>query len=184
MKRSLVLIIMFLMAFSSSEAQKYLTKTGKIRFFSDAPLEKIEAVNNQVNAALNISTGDLVFKVLIKSFTFEKALMEEHFNENYLESDKSPTSTFSGKVVNISEMDFSQDVKYTAEVEGTLTIHGVSRPVKASGTLEGKDGKIIGKSVFTVNTKDYDIKIPSAVVKNIAESIEITVDVVLEKLNK
>jgi len=184
MKKLLGLLIVLIMAGGSAEAQKYLTKTGKIRFFSDAPLEKIEAVNNQVNAVLDVSTGDMVFKVLIKSFVFEKALMQEHFNENYMESDKFPTSTFTGKVTNISGMDFTKDSKYTAQVEGTLTIHGVSRPVKTTGTLEGKDGKIIGNAVFTVNVKDYDIKIPSAVVKNIAETIEITVNVVLEKLNK
>lgn len=184
MKKMLGLFIILLIAGGSAEAQKYLTKTGKIRFFSDAPLEKIEAVNNQVNAVLDVATGDMVFKVLIKSFVFEKALMQEHFNENYMESDKFPTSTFSGKVTNIAEMDFDKDAKYTAQVEGTLTIHGVSRPVKTTGTLEAIDGKIMGKSIFTVNVKDYDIKIPSAVVKNIAETIEITVDVVLEKLNK
>lgn len=184
MKKIIGLFIIFVMPMGNVEAQKYITKTGKIRFFSDAPLEKVEAVNNQVNAVLDVASGDMVFKVLIKSFVFEKALMQEHFNENYMESDKFPTSTFTGKVTNISGMDFSKDAKYSAEVEGTLTIHGVSRPVKTQGTLESKSGKIEGKSVFTVNVKDYDIKIPSAVVKNIAETIEITVDVVLEKLNK
>lgn len=184
MKKIFLASIIILCIFSGAEAQKYLTKTGKIRFFSDSPLEKIEAVNNQVNAVLDVSTGDMAFKVLIKSFNFEKALMQEHFNENYMESDKFPNSTFVGKVLNISEMDFSKNAKYTAQVEGTLTIHGVSRPIQTTGTLEAKDGKILGKAVFIVNVKDYDIKIPSAVVKNIAENIEITVDVVLEKLNK
>lgn len=150
MKKIIGLLIIFAVAVGSVEAQKYITKTGKVRFFSDAPLEKVEAVNNQVNAVLDVASGDMVFKVLIKSFVFEKALMQEHFNENYMESDKFPVSTFTGKVTNISGMDFSKDMKYTAEVEGTLTIHGVSRPVKTQGTLESKNGKIEGKSVFTV----------------------------------
>lgn len=184
MKKLFFLIFIALCILNGAEAQKYLTKTGKIRFFSDAPLEKIEAINNQVNAVLDVATGDLVFKVLIKSFNFEKALMQEHFNENYMESDKFPNATFTGKVLNIAEMDFSKNAKYTAQVEGTLTIHGVSRPIQTTGTLESKDGKIWGKAVFTINVKDYDIKIPSAVVKNIAETIEITVDIALEKLNK
>ncbi|MGC8864895.1 MAG: YceI family protein [Bacteroidales bacterium] len=184
MKKILFVLAVIVLASISAEAQKYITKTGKIRFFSDAPMEKIEAVNNQVNAALDIATGDMVFKVLIKSFVFEKALMQEHFNENYMESDKFPNSTFKGKVTNISEMDFSKDGKYNAQVEGTLTIHGVSQPIKTTGVLESKNGKIHGTSVFTIKVRDYDIKIPSAVVKNIAETLEITVDVILEKLDK
>ena len=105
---SIVLILFFItpMAFS----QKYITKNGKISFYSDAPMEKIEAHNSQVNAALDASTGDLVFRVLMKSFIFEKALMQEHFNEKYLESEKYPKSTFSGKVEGFSLNGF-QDIQ-------------------------------------------------------------------------
>lgn len=182
--KKLIFVMILISIAGSLSAQKYLTKTGKIRFFSDAPLEKIEAVTNQVNAALDIETGDMIFKLLIKSFFFEKALMQEHFNENYMESDKYPNASFLGKVINIKDMDFTRDGKYEAQVEGNITIHGVTQPIKTKGTLESKDGKIIGHSVFNVATKDFNIKIPAAVVKNIAEIIEVTVDVTLEKLNK
>lgn len=183
MKRLIFLAGLAVLLIPQVMGQKYITKTGKIRFFSEAPLEKIEAVNNQVNAALDVATGDMVFKVLIKSFVFEKALMQEHFNENYMESARFPNATFVGKVTNLSEMDFTKNKSYPARLEGKLTIHGVTRDIQATGTLELKEGKITGKSVFSVAVKDYDIRIPTAVVKNIAENIEITVDVVLEKVN-
>jgi polyisoprenoid-binding protein YceI len=178
---SILLILFFItpMAFS----QKYITKNGKISFYSDAPMEKIEAHNSQVNAALDASTGDLVFRVLMKSFIFEKALMQEHFNENYVESDKYPNSTFKGKIQNIKNIDFTKNGKHNVIVEGDLTIHGVTQKVKHPGTIEIKDGKVIAMSKFSIELKDYNIKIPKNVLKNIAEIIEITVNVNMDKTN-
>jgi len=182
--RKITSILIFMLFVSTSVfSQKYLTKNGKISFFSDAPMEKIEALNSQVNAALNISNGELVFKVLMKSFIFEKALMQEHFNENYVESDKYPNSTFKGKIQNINNIDFSKNGKHNVIVEGDLTIHGVTQKVKHPGTIEIKEGKIIAISKFMIALKDYNIKIPNNVLKNIAENIEISVNVNLDKVN-
>lgn len=165
-------------------AQKYVTKTGTIRFFSEAPLEKIEAINNQVNCALSAETGDMVFKVLMKSFQFEKALMQEHFNENYVESDKYPASLFKGRIVNNDEVDYSRPGEYEVHIEGDLTIHGETNFVSEKGRFTiTDDGNVAGFAVFFVKLEDYKIKIPSAVVDNIAEEIEITVDVNMNKLN-
>lgn len=176
------LAIATLMIFSlASSAQVFNTKTGVIHFVSDAKLEKNEATNKQVNSALNTATGEFGFKVLIKSFEFEKALMQEHFNENYMESDKFPLSTFSGKVVNIKDVNFGKDGTYDAVVEGDLTIHGVTNKVKANGTFEVKAGKIRGRSQFTIQLKDYNISIPTAVFNKLSETIKIDVDVTLEK---
>lgn len=161
-------------------AQKYVTKSGNISFYSSAPLEDIEAHNRQVNAALDTGTGDLVFKVLIRSFQFEKALMQEHFNENYMESHKFPTATFKGRITNLNDIDFDQNGTYETTIDGDLTIHGVTRPVSKTGTFTVKDGRISGKAEFDVLVKDYDIKIPKTVINNIAESIRISVDVELE----
>jgi len=186
MKNSIKIIttlILGLIISYSVNAQKYMTKNGNIKFYSETPMETIEATNNQVNAALNSQTGDLVFKILIKSFQFPKALMQEHFNENYMESDKFPNSTFQGKVTNLSAIDFTKEGTYEAAIEGDLTIHGVTKKISEKGTFTVQAGdKIHGNSKFNVKPADYNIKIPGAVVKNIAEAIEVTVDVELSKM--
>ena len=186
MKKSLKILVIAVIAITASftvQAQKYMTKNGNIKFYSETPIETIEATNNQVNAALDSQTGDLVFKVLIKSFQFEKALMQEHFNENYMESDKFPNSTFVGKVTNLTAVDFSKEGSYEATSEGDLTIDGVTKKISDKGTFTVKAGdKIHGISKFNVKPADYSIKIPGAVVKNIAETIEVTVDIELSKM--
>jgi polyisoprenoid-binding protein YceI len=183
MKKLILIILCLSIGSFAADAQKFLTKTGHIKFYSDSPLEKIEAHNRQVNSAFDAATGDFVFKVLIKSFEFEKALMQEHFNENYLESDKFPNATFVGKIVNIKDLNIGKDGLYNVMVEGKLTIHGVTQQVKEKGTFEMKSGKISGKAKFNILLADYKIKIPGAVTNNISKSIEITVDLVLDKVN-
>lgn len=164
-------------------AQKYITKNGFISFYSETPIETIQAANNQVNAALDAETGAMVFKVLMKSFEFPKALMQEHFNENYVESDKYPNSTFVGKVTNFKDIDFSREGTYDAMVEGELTIHNVTRKISEKGTFIVKSqDNVQGKCKFNVKVEDYDIRIPRAVVANIAETIEVTVDIDMKKL--
>ena len=146
MKKSISIIAIILVVLTGSlsvHAQKYMTKNGNIKFYSETPIETIEATNNQVNSALDSQTGDLVFKVLIKSFNFEKALMQEHFNENYMESDKFPNSTFQGKVTNLSSIDFSKEGTYEAMIEGDLTIHGMTKKISEKGTFTVK-----GKPVY------------------------------------
>ena len=145
-------------------------------------MENIEAINKQVNSALDIVTGDFVFKVLMKSFEFDRALMQEHFNENYVESDKYPTATFKGKITNLKSIDFTKAGTYKAEVEGDLTIHNVTKKVKQTGTFEVKGDKVHGKAKFNIKPQDYEIKIPSAVAANFAESMEVTVDITLDKI--
>jgi len=178
-----IIIACLLLSAGSVNAQKFITKTGHIRFYSDAPLEKIEAHNHQVNSALDMSTGGFVFKVLLKSFEFEKALMQEHFNENYVESDKYPTATFLGKVTNFKDLDIAKDGVYDVTVEGKLTLHGVTRPVNEKGTIEVKQGKLHGKARFNLVLADYKISIPGAVGNNISKTIEISVDINLDKAN-
>jgi polyisoprenoid-binding protein YceI len=184
MKKIKLLVFVFILLTITGYGQKFMTKNGYIKFYSETPLETIEAHNRQVNSALDIATGDFVFKVLIKSFEFEKALMQEHFNENYMESDKFPDATFTGKITNLSAIDFTKDGKYEADVEGDLKIHGVTQKVTHKGTFEVASGKITGKSVFMVKPSDYKIKIPNTVINNIAEEIQVTVDVHLEPLKK
>jgi hypothetical protein len=165
-----------------ANAQKYMTKSGTIKFYSETPMEKIEATNRQANSALDFSNGNFVFKVLIRGFEFEKALMQEHFNENYMESEKFPNSTFNGKITNIKDVNLGKDGVYKVVVEGDLAMHGVTNKVKVNGTLEVKGGKVVGKAVFNVSPKDYNINIPKAVINNIAEAIQVDVNVTLDKL--
>lgn len=182
MKKELSVFIIAILVSVAAIGQNYITKTGHIKFYSETPIETIEAHNHAVNSALNTNGGDLVFKVLIKSFVFEKALMQEHFNENYMESDAYPNSTFKGKVVNLKDVDFSKNGEYEADIKGELSIHGVTKEVEEKGTFIVKDEKIQAKSVFNVLLEDYNIKVPGAVKKQISESIEVTVDVMLEEV--
>jgi len=175
-----VILIMTLTTFS----QRYITKNGHIKFYSETPMETIEAHNRQVNNALDISTGDFVFKVLMKSFEFEKALMQEHFNENYVESDKFPNAMFKGKVTNLNDINFIKDGKYDAVIEGQLTIHGETQTVQATGAFDVSGNEIVGTSVFNIKLEDYKIKIPKTVMNNIAEDIEVTVNVKLAEFKK
>ena len=155
----------------------YMTKTGKISFNSRAKSpEKVEADNNEVSSVFNTQSGDMVFAVLVKSFHFVSALMEEHFNENYVESNKYPKSTFKGKVVNLSAVNFLKDGVYPVNVEGDLTFHGVTRQVKPTGSLTVKGGKIVAVSKFQMNLKEFNVSIPSLVADIISKEIDIIVE--------
>ncbi len=184
MKTILLTITLFLAVSMPGSAQKYITKTGYIRFYSDAPLEKIEAVNRQVNVALDIQKGDFVFKVLMKSFVFAKALMQEDFNSAYVESDKYPNATFIGKVTNLKDIDFTKPGNYPAVVEGKLTIHNITKDIRQTGTFEVSEKQVDGKAKFNIQASDYNISIPQTVIRNISNTIEVTVDVPMEKLTQ
>ena len=176
------LVLTFLSLGAMNAQGKYFTRSGTISFVSDALLEKNEAVNNKVSAAIDASTGKVEFIVLIKSFQFKKALMQEHFNENYMESETYPNSTFVGKVLNIKDVNLAKDGIYKVVVEGDLTMHGITKKINTNGTFEVKAGKITGTATFNVAPKDFNIKIPQAVIKNIAETIQVDVKINLEKL--
>ncbi|MEK7253941.1 MAG: YceI family protein, partial [Bacteroidota bacterium] len=110
MKRTIVLIPLLLLFFAQGiQAQKYFTREGKITFVSDAAMEKIEAVTNSATSVIDMATGAVEFAVLIKGFQFKKALMQEHFNENYMESSKFPKATFKGKIDNFSSVNLKKD---------------------------------------------------------------------------
>jgi polyisoprenoid-binding protein YceI len=172
------LSLTFLLCLLNAYAQdKYFTKTGKISFFSSTPIENIEAHNNRVTSIIETSTGNIEFSVLIRSFKFEKALMEEHFNENYMESDKYPKSVFKGKITNIKDINFQKDGAYEAKIEGDLTIHGVTQKIMQTAKIEVKGGKISANCNFKVKLADYNIKVPSAVGNKIAEEIDVKVQI-------
>jgi hypothetical protein len=155
----IVLAILVLGASIQLRAQKiYATKSGQLFFNATGGIEKIAAVNNQVDSKFIDATGQLIFGVLVKGFKFENQLMEDHFNENYMESSQFPKADFKGYIKNIKEVDFSKEGKYPIAIEGNLTIHGVTQKVSTAGTLEVVQGKptIIGE--FSIKIKDYGIK--------------------------
>ncbi len=164
--------------FSASAQDVFFTKTAKVEFDCTPvnPVEKIDAINNEATSFLNKATGDVVFAVLVKSFRFEKALMEEHFNENYLESGKFPKAEFKGKITNLADVNFAKDGDYAIKVSGNLTMHGVTQVVTADGTISIKGGKIHAKSKFSVKLADFKVDRPSVVADKIAEKATITVD--------
>lgn len=174
MKNTLLILILLTFTFSAT-AQKYMTKNGYIGFYSHTSMEDIKGDNNQVAGVLDISTGDMVFQALIKSFHFDRALMEEHFNENYLESDKIPKSSFKGKITNLSSVNFSKPGIYDVTVEGDLTIHDVTNKISTKGTIEVVTGGITANSKFNVVPEDYKISIPGIVREKINKNLEVTV---------
>lgn len=175
--KKIIFLSLFISTGIIANAQVQMTKTGKISFYSRAKaMEKVEADNNEVSSILNTQTGEMVFAVLIKGFHFASALMEEHFNENYLESGKFPKATFKGKINNLAAVNFAKDGAYPVTVEGDLTLHGVTKKVVTSGSVTIKAGKVAAFSKFSVKLKDYNISIPSLVADKISEDIDVTVD--------
>jgi polyisoprenoid-binding protein YceI len=175
--KTLVLTIGLVFLAIGTNAQKFMTKNGYIGFYSHTPIEDIKGDNNQVASILDASTGEIVFQVLMKSFKFEKALMEEHFNENYVESEKFPKSTFKGKIVNLSDINFSKPGVYKVTVTGDLSIHGVTKNISEPGEIEIAVNGVNATSKFTVIPEDYNIEIPSVVREKIAKEMTVTVDV-------
>jgi polyisoprenoid-binding protein YceI len=183
MKSTSVLIFSLFLTIGIVQAQdKYMTKVGHIQFYSHAKMEDVKADNNEVTSVVNIKTGEMAFVVLMKSFKFKNALMEEHFNENYAESDKFPKAKFKGTIAGISGIDLTKPGKYEAAVEGDLEIHGVLKHITQKGTFEVKEGKIAANSIFTIALKDYGMTIESALSDKIAENVEVTVEMTYEPM--
>lgn len=154
----------------SGFAQRFKSSETNIKFYSDAPLEDIEAINNSATSIVDVTTKSIVIVVPIKSFDFKKELMQEHFNENYLESDDYPNAIFKGKLI---DWDGEEGTK-KASAEGTLEIHGVTKDVTIEGDLSLSGNVLKLSTVFNVRLEDYDVKIPKAVFYKIAEEVEVT----------
>ena len=163
-------------------AQKFYTKTGKVSFFSSTAMENISATNKSSVCLLDSKTGDLQFAILLKGFEFKKALMQEHFNNDYVESDKFPKSEFKGQITNNSSVNYTTNGSYPVTVKGKMTLHGETKDVETTGTIVVKDGKVQANSVFNLMLADYKVNIPNMYRDNISKSIKITVDCLLEQL--
>ena len=178
-----MLFVLVLNLFHSAGAQeRFYTKSGLIRFYSKSPLENIEAQNNSVTCVLDTKTGLFQFAVLMKGFEFKKALMQEHFNENYLESYKFPKSEFKGQVLHIGEINFGKEGSYVVKVKGRLSIHGETKEIETSGTIIIKGGKIGTSADFNILLSDYNISIPTLVKDKVSNRVKITVACLLDVL--
>ena len=155
----LTVFTVFLFSPFGSVAQKYITKTGTIDIHSETPVFTIKAVNKKVASILNTETGDVVVSTLVRSFKFHEALVEEHFNENYMESHKFSKAIFKGKITNFSTVNLKKDGTYDIIIEGKLTIHGETNYVKENGSITIKDGNISAITQFNVSLAKYKIEV-------------------------
>lgn len=183
MKKITAIAFLLFGFYLTGSAQLYFTKNGYISFFSSTPMEDIKASNNQVISIINTSTGEIQFSLLNNAFHFKKALMEEHFNEDYIESAKYPKSVFKGTISNLKDINLGKDGIYNIAVSGNISIHGVTRAVSVPGKLTVKGGALSASSTFKIKLKDHNISIPAAVKNNIAETVELTVNCNYEKKN-
>lgn len=151
----------------------YVCKNAKISLFSSAPIEDIKAISSTANSVFNATTGQLVFNVSIRSFQFPKSLMQEHFNDDYMESDKFPKASFKGKIK--EHIDPTIDATIPITISGDLTVHGIVQPRTITGNVTIKDGIITMTSEFMIKCADHRIAIPTLVFHNIAESIKMSV---------
>jgi len=179
MKKGIVLAVAFLMG-NVIFSQKMMTRSGEVKFEASMPaFEEIAGTNNTVSCILDEATGDFVALALIKSFKFKAPLMEEHFNENYMESSKFPKATFKGKILNFDAKKLSAS-KTSYDLEGDLTIHGVTKKIKSKIILALNGAKVTATSSILVKPQDYKIEIPSLVKGKIAENAKVAINFVLE----
>ena len=170
MKKIFLLALLFI-GFQS-KAQLFSTTTGEVSFFSKTPMEDIDAVNKSVNSIINTATNDVAVQMRITNFVFPNKLMQEHFNENYLESEKFPSATFKGKIK--ESVDLTVAGTYPISASGSATIHGVTRPIELKGTIVSTGTSLALNCVFDVKLVDYNVRIPKIVFAKIAEVIKVS----------
>lgn len=165
-------------------AQRIFSRNANVSFdaTSNASLEEVEAKTNTGNIVIDAASGAVEAAVLMKSFQFKKALMGEHFNENYVESSKYPKAAFKGKLTDANSVNFTKDGTYKTTVSGNLTMHGVTKPVSAPATITVKGGKITAQTDFTLALTDYNISIPSLVADKVAKVVKVSFGGALEAI--
>lgn len=172
--KKVIFLVLFLISMSAVAQSKYLTKTGQLNFEASVPsFEEVAAKNNAVTAILNTENGEFAALALVKGFRFKNALMEEHFNENYAESDEYPKATFKGKIDGFDFDDLGKK-ESKASIDGSLTFHGVTKQIEGIPlTLEKEDDKIIISGNFKVLVSDFDIEIPKIVANKLSNEVDI-----------
>lgn len=180
MKKSLLISILLLSAISFAQ-DKIITKNGKVSFEASVPaFEEVKAKNEGVTCVINTKTGEIASLTLVKGFRFKVALMEEHFNENYIESDKFPKSTFKGKIESFDYSKLTEAGKdYT--IKGKLELHGKTKDISITANIKKTKDGVVLVSNFTVNSDDFGIEIPSVVSKKVSKKVNIKLDFTLKQ---
>jgi polyisoprenoid-binding protein YceI len=185
--RFFYLLMLLSSVITTTNAQsKYFTRNGTVIFDAEGKLddiEEIKAKNTTATCVLDAATGDMGWAVTMNKFAFANSLMQKHFNENYVESEKYPKAVFKGTINDISKVNFEKDGIYPVGVSGTMTLHGVTKEVNVKGVITVEKGKVLVSSRFDIPLKDYKIDIPTVVFVKIAESANVTVSAALEILN-
>ena len=185
---ALSLIIMLFAAMNAyaqddKYADTYIAQTGIVHFFSEAPIENIDATSKTATCAINTKTKKVSVKIKQTSFVFKDGMMQDHFNENYMETDKYPYSILN--MVIVENIDFGKDGVYDVTLKGTLEMHGVKNEREIKGKLTVKNGQVVNAiAEFIVKLNDYKIKIPSVVGSNISENVKVNVDFTFERFHK
>src|SRR5689334_20470118 len=179
MQRTVAVVAFLLIASATTAQQRFFAEKPSIKFFSDGLVEDITAANEKVTSIFDVKNGDIAYLMNVKDFQFANKLMQTHFNEKYMESDKFPKSSFQGKINGFS---FPAGGTQQVRATGKLTIHGVARDIDVPGTIEVSGGKLILKSKFLVKLEDYNITVPQVVWDKIAQQVEVTLDFIYRPL--
>lgn len=180
--KKLILVLTLVSISGFVSAQKYMTRTGSVNFVAEGAVKDgVKAKNEQAACVLDASNGEVVFQILIKSFQFQKALMQEHFNENYMESHKFPKAMLKGRINEWKTIDLTKNGSYNVTVTGDMTIHGVTKKVTEKGKLEVKDGAVRLLADFNVTLADYAIEIPKIVEDKIAKTAQVSLNMQLDQ---
>ena len=172
--KKIIFLALFSISISAIAQSKYLTKTGQLNFEASVPsFEEVAAKNESVTAILNTENGEFAALALVKGFRFKNALMEEHFNENYIESSKYPKAIFKGKIENFDVSKLNEkEQKFT--INGTLELHGKTKNIVSIALIKKSGNTIIIDNTFTVKPEDFDIKIPSVVSQKVAKTVDVS----------
>ena len=175
--KKILFVSLLTLSLSNAMAQKklYSTTTGTTFFDAGTGVENISATNKSTTSVFDATSGQIQFKIMNKGFEFWSQLMQDHFNENYMESEKYPKSTFTGNITNISKVNFSKDGNYPVTVKGTLDMHGVKKEIETTGTFKVTGEQVLGTANFIVALEDYKIVIPGVVKDKLAKTVQIKI---------
>jgi polyisoprenoid-binding protein YceI len=178
MIKKILTVLSFVVLSDQAQAQNLSATSNTISFFSKTPVEDIEAKTSKAKSILNPETKGIAFKVGIATFTFPNKLMQEHFNEKYMDTETIPNASFEGVIQ--EAVDLKKEGIYEVTVKGKLNLHGVIKDYTVKATIANKAGKLVSYCKFKVALKDHNIQVPKLVVKSIAENIDITVNAIYD----